>query len=69
MVGLYEGGNEPPGSLKASNLRNNAIEQGWAPGANPNSKRKRLRFIRHGINAVRCSTGKKRVEKKSYGSQ
>ncbi|KAJ4445802.1 hypothetical protein ANN_12487 [Periplaneta americana] len=38
------------------------VIQGWAPGANPNSKWGLSIFIRHGINAARCSVGKKGVE-------
>ncbi|KAJ4444929.1 hypothetical protein ANN_06728 [Periplaneta americana] len=41
---------------------------GWAPEANPDSKRGCLIFIRDGIIAARYSAGKKEVEEKSYGS-
>ncbi|KAJ4443439.1 hypothetical protein ANN_05108 [Periplaneta americana] len=126
MAGLCEGGNEPPGSLKATSecekvaftkFRHSTIVQaamylvtekgvykqfhtnqddyslikfrigscltqyslltghpspslyqGWTPGANPDSKRGRLIFIHYGINAVRCSAGKKDIEEESYGS-
>ncbi|KAJ4448480.1 hypothetical protein ANN_10496 [Periplaneta americana] len=44
------------------------VVQGWASGANPDSKRGRLISITHGINAARCSAGKKGDEEKSYGS-
>ncbi|KAJ4436980.1 hypothetical protein ANN_17112 [Periplaneta americana] len=44
------------------------LQQGWASGAHPDSKRGRLIFISHRINAARCSAGKKGDEEKSYGS-
>ncbi|KAJ4451944.1 hypothetical protein ANN_03428 [Periplaneta americana] len=60
-------------SMKHKKLEGNVVEideiyQGRASGADPDSKQGRLIFIRHGINAARCSAVKKGDEEKSYGS-
>ncbi|KAJ4437266.1 hypothetical protein ANN_17403 [Periplaneta americana] len=53
-------------ALSACRIHPEGNTLGWAPGANPNSKQGRLIFIRYGINAARCSAGKKGVEEKSW---